>query len=208
MLAARGDLTAARTLVTEVAEVAAADGMLGFETSARHDLVRFGDADAAIDRLDELAGIVEGPWTDALVTHARAVLADDPLQLDLAVRKFELIDSVTFAAEASVELAELHRRSGDPRAAAAADRRARAFIERSEGANTPGLQRGSGAVPLTAREHEVALLAAQGLTSGEIADRLVLSTRTVDTHLARVYRKLGIGGRDELDRALQPASRT
>ena len=57
-------------------------------------------------------------------------------------------------------------------------------------------------MPLTGREHEIALLARSGLTSAEIAARLVLSVRTVDTHLARVYRKLGITGRDGLDDAL------
>jgi DNA-binding NarL/FixJ family response regulator len=112
------------------------------------------------------------------------------------------MDSVTHAAEVAVELAELHRRHGDPRAATAAEQRARSLIERSEGARTPGLQRGIATVPLTSREHEVALLATRGLTSHEIAARLVLSTRTVDTHLARVYRKLGITGRDRLESAL------
>jgi DNA-binding CsgD family transcriptional regulator len=63
--------------------------------------------------------------------------------------------------------------------------------------------RGSGVEPLTAREREVALLAANGLTSKEIAARLYLSKRTVDTHLDRIYRKLGVAGRDELDAALE-----
>ena len=56
--------------------------------------------------------------------------------------------------------------------------------------------------PLTAREREVALLAAGGRSSRDIADRLYLSTRTVETHLARVYRKLGITTRSELAAAL------
>jgi DNA-binding CsgD family transcriptional regulator len=58
---------------------------------------------------------------------------------------------------------------------------------------------------LTAREREVALLAANGLTSKDIAARLYLSKRTVDTHLDRIYRKLGVTGRDELDAALDNA---
>ena len=48
---------------------------------------------------------------------------------------------------------------------------------------------------LTEREREVALLAARGRTSPEIAEALFLSVRTVDTHLSRVYRKLMIEGR-------------
>ena len=62
----------------------------------------------------------------------------------------------------------------------------------------------AGVEPLTAREREVALLAAGGRSSREIAEHLGLSTRTVDTHLARVYRKLGITGRSDLAMSLEP----
>ena len=44
--------------------------------------------------------------------------------------------------------------------------------------------------------------AAARLRSKEIADRCRLSVRTVDNHLARVYRKLGVTGRDDLPDAL------
>jgi DNA-binding CsgD family transcriptional regulator len=44
----------------------------------------------------------------------------------------------------------------------------------------------------------VANLAAQGLTSGQIARTLFLSTRTVDHHLASVYAKLGVHSRRDL----------
>ena len=57
---------------------------------------------------------------------------------------------------------------------------------RAGGVRTPPLARGGGVEPLTAREREVALLAAGGRSSREIADVLYLSTRTVETHLARV----------------------
>jgi DNA-binding CsgD family transcriptional regulator len=51
---------------------------------------------------------------------------------------------------------------------------------------------------LTPREREIARLAASGLTSPQIAHRLVLSVRTVNNHLQHAYAKLGISGRDEL----------
>jgi DNA-binding CsgD family transcriptional regulator len=54
------------------------------------------------------------------------------------------------------------------------------------------------AVALTPREAEIAALARGGMSDREIADHLVLSIRTVETHLARVYRKLGIASRREL----------
>ena len=51
---------------------------------------------------------------------------------------------------------------------------------------------------LTTQQREVAILAARGLTNGEIADRLFLSPRTVASHLYRSYPKLGIAGRHQL----------
>ena len=51
---------------------------------------------------------------------------------------------------------------------------------------------------LTAREREIAELAAGGLTSAEIGRRLFLSTRTVDSHLGRVYAKLAVANRTGL----------
>ncbi|NUU19912.1 MAG: helix-turn-helix transcriptional regulator [Streptomycetaceae bacterium] len=51
---------------------------------------------------------------------------------------------------------------------------------------------------LTSREREVAALAGQGITTREIAEELNLSPRTVDVHLTRIYRKLGIKSRAAL----------
>lgn len=48
---------------------------------------------------------------------------------------------------------------------------------------------------LTAREQEVALLVAAGRTNRQIASRLRLSERTVETHLSNVYRKVGVSSR-------------
>ncbi|MGW4896345.1 LuxR C-terminal-related transcriptional regulator [Kitasatospora sp. NPDC004240] len=55
---------------------------------------------------------------------------------------------------------------------------------------------------LTTRERQIAELATAGLRSRAIADELFLSTRTVDTHLARVYRKLNVPSRTALTRLL------
>ncbi|HEY0395015.1 MAG TPA: LuxR C-terminal-related transcriptional regulator [Candidatus Elarobacter sp.] len=49
--------------------------------------------------------------------------------------------------------------------------------------------------PLTAREREILELLAAGLTNREIAQRLVLSARTVETHVARITGKLGVSSR-------------
>jgi DNA-binding CsgD family transcriptional regulator len=51
---------------------------------------------------------------------------------------------------------------------------------------------------LTASEHNVADLVARGLTNREIGQRLFISPRTVETHLAHVYAKLGLSSRAAL----------
>jgi DNA-binding NarL/FixJ family response regulator len=50
-------------------------------------------------------------------------------------------------------------------------------------------------VRLTDREREVLMVAAEGLTARQIASRLGVRERTVTTHLARIYGKLGVGSR-------------
>ncbi|MGD0081955.1 MAG: helix-turn-helix transcriptional regulator [Acidimicrobiales bacterium] len=86
----------------------------------------------------------------------------------------------------------LHRR------AAAAGTRAEHLAGACGDARTPALVGPDDRVKLSLREREVALLAAEGRSSREIAERLFLSTRTVDNHLQRVYLKLGVTGRREL----------
>lgn len=51
---------------------------------------------------------------------------------------------------------------------------------------------------LTPREHELARLAAQGLSNTEIAERLFITRKTVEAHLSTIYRKLEIGSRKDL----------
>ena len=53
----------------------------------------------------------------------------------------------------------------------------------------------------------MATLAARGLGDREIADVLVVSVRTVESHLASAYRKLGITTRRDLAGALDPSAR-
>lgn len=55
-----------------------------------------------------------------------------------------------------------------------------------------------GAGSLTRRERQVAQLAADGYTAAQIATQLGIGVRTVETHLARSYPKLGITGKQQL----------
>jgi len=64
--------------------------------------------------------------------------------------------------------------------------------------------RASAADPLTARERQVLTLIAHGYSNHEIAERLTVSVKTVETHKARLQEKLGLRTRAELVRyALQ-----
>jgi DNA-binding CsgD family transcriptional regulator len=75
---------------------------------------------------------------------------------------------------------------------------------RRAGASTPRPRRGSTvpprlrAVGVTAREAEVLGLVVRGLTNAQVAERLFLSPRTVDTHVANLLAKTGAGARAEL----------
>lgn len=51
---------------------------------------------------------------------------------------------------------------------------------------------------VTPRQREIAFLKCQGLTATEIANRLVISSRTVEYHLSSVYQYLGVAGYTEL----------
>jgi DNA-binding CsgD family transcriptional regulator len=55
---------------------------------------------------------------------------------------------------------------------------------------------------LTATERQVAELVAAGMTNREVSEQLFMSPHTVEAHLTRVYRSLGVRGRTELARAL------
>jgi DNA-binding CsgD family transcriptional regulator len=200
--ACRGDLLSARQMIRDTIVPVRHDEMFIFELTLLHDLVRLGVADEAVERLEALAGCIDGPVAAIHADHARALVGRDVAAQADVVDRYEAIDSLCLAAEAASELADLYRARAESRLATAAQQRSAELAVRAGGLHTPVLARGAGVEPLTAREREVALLAVGGRSSRAIGDHLGLSTRTVDTHLARVYRKLGIAGRSELAAAL------
>ena len=72
--------------------------------------------------------------------------------------------------------------------------RARAGLH-AVGGRQRAARRPSGHDALTGTERRIADLAAQGLTTSQIAQRLYLSPKTVDWHLGHVYRRLGVSSR-------------
>ena len=78
------------------------------------------------------------------------------------------------------------------------------MAEGCEGARTPALATDRTArATLSARELEIARLAASGYSNRDIAAQLYLSYRTVENKLYTTYTKLGIASREELAEALR-----
>ncbi|HZT14041.1 MAG TPA: AAA family ATPase [Candidatus Baltobacteraceae bacterium] len=118
----------------------------------------------------------------ATEAHAQAAAAlFEELQLP-----YEQGLALDLAGRADEALA-LFRRTGDRREA-----------ERLESAMHPVNRRGRAKSELTSREREVAALVARGLSNAAIAEELVISERTVESHVASAFDKLGIGTRAEL----------
>ncbi|WP_300344858.1 LuxR family transcriptional regulator [Nesterenkonia sp.] len=59
---------------------------------------------------------------------------------------------------------------------------------------------------LTSRERDIALMAGEGLSNNEMAERLVISVRTVESHMSSILAKLRLSSRRELFKLLLPQS--
>ena len=126
----------------------------------------------------------EGRWAEAAAWWADAGC---PFDHGLALAR-------SGDAELITEAVRIFDRLG----AGAAAARARAAL-RAIGASVPRATRSrSHPAGLTAREEEVFALAAEGLSDAAIADKLVISRRTAEHHVASVLAKLGVSGRGEL----------
>ncbi|MFE6267721.1 AAA family ATPase [Streptomyces goshikiensis] len=113
--------------------------------------------------------------------------------------------AVLWEAQSLLIGASLTAEAGDPATASAMWRRGRRLAESGGSLLLTGLAdlllppAPPPRVPgLTPREHEIATLVAEGLTTPAIAARLYLSPRTVDTHLSHIFRKTGVTTRSAL----------
>ena len=221
----QGDLDAARTAFTEVANVPWARGLRGSTVISIPDLaevlVRTGQLKEAALRTEELERRTRGMSdirAPALVLRCRALTASGAAAQELfqaAIKAHEGDPDAFVIARTRLLYGEWLRRQGERRAARAELEEALATFDNygavpwSERAR--GELRASGMTlrsrphadsSLTPAELRVALLAADGLSSKEICAQLYLSINTVEFHLRRVYRKLGVRGRTELARRL------
>ena len=200
VMAARGELGEAVSAALRTAEAAARIGSWAVAAHAAHDALRYGGGQPAADLVGRAAVRAEGPLPRLLADHAAALTSDDAARLDGVAGAFEELGVLLLAAEASYAAGAAHRVAGHGRAAAASLARAVGLHARCEGARVPWVPQGGGV--LTAREQQIAVLAAAGRTDAQIAAELAISARTVSTHLTSVYAKLGIGTRRDLPDAL------
>lgn len=149
------------------------------------------------------SGLTEDPPTVALLDHHRLQLSGEGRQAAAILRErgcryaaaLALVD--TGDADALREALEDLRALGAEPAAARVARRLRELGERAV-PRGPRPRTRANAAGLTPRELEVLPLLAEGLRNAEIADRLVVSAKTVDHHVSSILRKLGVRSRGQV----------
>ena len=134
------------------------------------------------------------PLLRMVVEHAEAQVAADAERILASAAALERAGMIAAAHDAASSCLALARTADN----SSLVRRAAVVLGRTAARLTPARRRSEAASILTRREWDVAVAAAARERNREIADRLGLSLRTVENHLANAYRKLGVSGRDEL----------
>jgi DNA-binding CsgD family transcriptional regulator len=180
-------------------------------------------ARAALDDFAPLAAASGSPWALGVTARGQALLAgDDPgagEDYQQSIKYLQDTPVVLTLARSRLVYGEWLRRQRRRRAARDQLRTALDDFERMGARAFAGRARaelaatGEHAVErdgedgplLTPQETQIARLAAGGASNRDIATQLFLSTATVDYHLRKVYRKLGVARRASLPRALADA---
>lgn len=140
-------------------------------------------ATGATAQVDEIAGLEDATIPGAMVDFCIGVANADPMRLRRAAFTFQSMGGGEQAQAALTALAPLV--SGDH-----AFEKSLRPLKRTVSSRLRAME--EKAEPLTPREYEIALLAAQGHRNADIAQRLFLSVRTVESHLYRAMRKLAV----------------
>lgn len=201
VLAGGGRLHEAAARAEHAAEIAIEHGQWAIAAHAAHDAVRYDRSPRGAALLSTAADAVDGALPRLMREHAEALLAQDGSRLENVSNGFEDIGAVLFAAEAAQSAATSYHRATKARAASAAAVRAAELRDRCRGTVAPWCL-GPGEAVLTARERQIALLAAAGHPDQHISTVFGISIRTVQTHLTNIYTKLEVAGRRELATAL------
>ena len=204
LAAAMGHVSGAVRMALHAADLAGESGQRAIELMALHAAARFGDK-TCLPRIVEVAAEIGGPLAAVDAAHAIGLMNDDAAAVFSASQEFERIGALLSAADAAAQAAALFDAAGQRRhsleAAAAADR----LGKECGGLQTPALMATSRPLPLSRREREIAQLVVRGLSNRDIAQRLVVSTRTVEGHLYRMYLKLNVTSREELREIIRRA---
>ena len=178
------------------AQIARQSGAYAIEMRTLHTAVRFGDRSHAA-RLKELARTLKTPLAEAIAAHARGLADHEGDLLDVVASRFADLGALALAADAMAQAAGEHARSGDRGKEVESSIRAYG-LARQCGLRTPAVEAAARPLPFSGREREIATLVEAGLSNRQVADRLVVSVRTVEGHLYRIFAKLGISHRDQL----------
>jgi len=173
-------------------------GRLGNFTEAINglvDLARLGFTQAVVRMLPEI------PWRSEVAQlryrFITAVVAVDAERLEQVGDDFGKVGVRILQAESYALASMAFRSAGDAKRSASCESRARQLAASTQ-AHTPLLQTLDSSPVLTAREHEIAVLVKAGRSNRQTAAQLFIAERTVENHLYRVFRKLGVASRDEL----------
>ena len=192
-----GDRTGARELLVSAMRREAERGSMILVGDALHELVRLGEPDVAASLL-ELFPVELGALNSVRRTLVLAASSSDAAGIEEVAAVFERMGRALLAAETFALASTLHRSVGRARDSARCAELALAASRSCEGASVPLLAERAARISLTPRELEIAAMASSGLANRVIAARLVLSERTIESHLYRVFAKLGVTTRDQL----------
>ncbi len=192
-----GDLPSARALIEHGLRTSEDAGMLATTIWLGYEGFRMGGIQFAGSLIDN-AGGVAGPIGELFPRHAAAHRADDPNELEATALALGAAGFDLYASDCAADASRSFRRHGLSSGATRCAALAQQLRERCEGAHGTDLAELTEFAALTPREKDVTLLAAKGLTNREIAEVTSTSLRTVEGHLLRAYRKLGVSSRAEL----------
>jgi len=204
LAAADGHVTGGISLALEVADLAKGAGQRAVEMLALHDAARFGDQ-SSLHRFVEVAGSIDGDLAQASATYATALLASDAAEVYSAAKQFERIGALLPATDAAAQAALLFQAAADRSRAMEAGATAARLAAACGGVRTPALELVSEPLPLSPREREIANFVARGCSNRDIAERLVVSTRTVEGHIYRACIKLDVSDREGLAMVIRQA---
>jgi DNA-binding CsgD family transcriptional regulator/tetratricopeptide (TPR) repeat protein len=204
VLAQTGDRSGAASGALELAERAAAGGRMVTVLAALHLVARVKE-NASYRfraRARQLAVECGGAVARVMADHIQALAEADGTALSKISRQFAEMGALPLAAEAAAQAARAHRAAGQRRKGREAWATCEDLLRGGNFALPSWIANESGGdlAPLTPREREVAALAATGMSNRDIALRLVVSVRTVENHLHRIFHKLGITARQALHR--------